>query len=123
MGRYEVSRGRDSQIRFTLFAVNGEIIATSVGFLSKDECLAALESSRKLCRCHVEDQTSSRCIGLRAPKFEIYIDKVGEFRFRQRDRKGNILCISEGYRSKRSCQNGIVSIAKNAPDAVVVSYI
>ncbi|MEG2204009.1 MAG: YegP family protein, partial [Oscillospiraceae bacterium] len=41
------------------------------------------------------------------------------FRFRLKARNGEIIAVSEGYRTKASCENGIESVRKNAPDAKV----
>jgi len=54
------------------------------------------------------------------PKFEIYTDKAGEFRFRLKATNGQIIAVSEGYKAMASCQNGIESVKKNAVDAPVV---
>mgnify|MGYP002635888100 CR=1 FL=1 len=56
-----------------------------------------------------------------AGKFEIYSDnKGGKFRFRLKAGNGEIIASSEDYESKASAKNGIGSIKKNAPDAIVV---
>ena len=54
------------------------------------------------------------------PKFEMYEDKGGEFRFRLKARNGEIIATSEGYKAKASCENGIESVKKNAPEAEIV---
>ena len=54
------------------------------------------------------------------PKFEIYADKAGEFRFRLKARNGEIIAVSEGYVNKPNCENGVESVRKNAPEAEVV---
>ena len=54
------------------------------------------------------------------PKFEVYTDKGGEFRFRLKAKNGQIIAVSEGYKAKASCLNGIESVKKNAPEAPVV---
>ena len=41
----------------------------------------------------------------------------GEFRFRLKARNGEIIAVSEGYKAKASCMNGIESVKKNAPEA------
>lgn len=51
-----------------------------------------------------------------AGKFEIYEDKAGEFRFRLKAGNGEIILASEGYKQKASCENGIASVQKNAPE-------
>lgn len=54
------------------------------------------------------------------PKFEIYKDKAGEYRFRLKAPNGEIIAVGEGYTTKASCLNGIESIKENAPKAAVV---
>lgn len=50
------------------------------------------------------------------PKFEIFKDVRGEFRFRLLAKNGEpILRSSEGYVTKQGCQNGIASVKGNAP--------
>ena len=51
-----------------------------------------------------------------AGKFECYIDKAGEFRFRLKAANGNTILASEGYKSKSGCANGIESVRKNCTD-------
>ncbi len=53
-------------------------------------------------------------------KFEVYKDKSGEYRFRLKAGNGQVIAISEGYKSKTSCMNGIESVKKNAPTAAIV---
>lgn len=49
-------------------------------------------------------------------KFELYKDKGGEYRFRLKASNGQNILKSEGYTTKSSCENGIESVKKNAPD-------
>lgn len=53
------------------------------------------------------------------PQFEITKDAAGEYRFRLRAPNGEIIAISESYKSKDSCKNGIASIKENAPKAII----
>ena len=55
-----------------------------------------------------------------AGKFEITQDKAGKYRFRLKAGNGEIIAVSEAYETKASAKNGIESVKKNAPDAVVV---
>lgn len=54
------------------------------------------------------------------PKFEVYTDKAGEYRFRLKASNGQIIAVGEGYKAKASCLNGIESVKKNAPGASIV---
>ena len=67
----------------------------------------------------LEDQTVAEVAAVTNPKFELYTDKAGEFRFRLKARNGEIIAVSEGYKAKASCLNGIDSVRRNAPDAAV----
>lgn len=49
-----------------------------------------------------------------AGKFEVYKDKAGEFRFRLKAGNGQTLLVSEGYKAKPSCMNGVDSVRKNS---------
>ena len=53
------------------------------------------------------------------PKWEVYKDAKGEFRFRLKASNGEIIVTGEGYKAKDGLMNGIESIKKNAPDAKV----
>ena len=53
------------------------------------------------------------------PKFEIFKDKNGKFRFRLKAPNGEIIATSEVYETKQGCENGIASVQENAPKAIV----
>ena len=55
-----------------------------------------------------------------AAKFVVFYDKAKKFRFRLLATNGEIIAVGEAYESKASCLNGIKSIQKNAPTAVLV---
>lgn len=47
-------------------------------------------------------------------KFEIYKDKREEFRFRLKAGNGKTILVSEGYKTKTNCINGIESVRINS---------
>ena len=53
-------------------------------------------------------------------KFEVWVDKAGEYRFNLKAPNGEVIATSEGYKSRDSCMNGIQSVKKNAPKAKIV---
>ena len=55
-----------------------------------------------------------------AAKFELYVDKGGEYRFNLKASNGEVIASSEGYKSKASAVNGIESVKKNAATAEIV---
>ena len=116
MGKFIV-KTTSTGIKFDLKASNGEVIATSEVYASKAACLNGIESVKANCVGDVEDQTVEGFEAVKHPKFEVYQDKAGEYRFRLKARNGEIIAVSEGYKAKASCFNGIESVKKNAPDA------
>ncbi len=120
MGKFVV-RETNTGIKFDLKAGNGEVIATSEVYTSEAACMNGVESVKKNAPiAPVEDQTVEGYATEKHPKFEVYKDKAGEFRFRLKATNGQIIATGEGYTSKSGCMNGIESIKKNAPDADVV---
>lgn len=120
MGKFAIKRVKTG-IKFNLKAGNGEIIATSEVYASESACKNGIESVRKNAPiANLEDQTVEGFETLTNPKFEVYTDKAGEFRFRLKARNGEIIAVSEGYTRRSSCLNGIESVRKNAPEADVV---
>ena len=119
MGKFVVKATKTGFV-FNLKAGNGETIATSEVYTTEAACLKGVESVRKnAVDAKLEDQTVAEVAAVTNPKFEMYTDKAGEFRFRLKARNGEIIAVSEGYKAKASCLNGIDSVRRNAPDAAV----
>ena len=120
MGKFVV-RKTNTGVKFDLKAGNGEVIATSEIYTTEDACRNGVESVRKNAPvAAVEDQTVEGFAAEKHPKFEVYEDKAGEYRFRLKATNGQIIAVSEGYKAKASCMNGIESVKTNAPEAPVV---
>lgn len=120
MGKFVVAEAAGGY-KFVLKANNGQVIASSEIYASENSCLGGVESVRKnSVIAKLEDQTEEGFKKVTNPKFEVYTDKAGEFRFRLKARNGEIIAASEGYTGKPSCLKGIASVQKNAPEAKVV---
>ena len=119
MGKFVIKTTK-SGIKFDLKANNGEVIATSEVYTSEAACRKGIESVRTNALSAIEDQTVEPVEVQKHPKYEVYVDKAGEFRFRLKARNGEIIAVSEGYKQKPSCLNGIDSVKRNAPEAEIV---
>ena len=119
MGKFVIKTGKTG-VRFNLQATNGQVIGTSEIYKSDASCLNGIDSVRRCSAGGIEDLTVEPVEKVKHPKFEVYLDKAGEYRFRLKARNGEIILASEGYKEKKSCLNGIESVKKNAPDAEVV---
>ena len=120
MGKF-IIRKTSTGIKFDLKAGNGEVIATSEVYTTKDACKKGVASVQKNAAiAATEDQTVEGFKTEKNPKFEIYQDKKKEYRFRLKAANGQIIATGEGYKELKSCKNGIASIKKNAPAAKIV---
>ena len=133
--KYELYQDKRGEYRWRLRHQNGNIIADSAeGYSSKAGALNGIESVKKnvgeadIKEIATEPElkpesvivTPSPPLPTPAPpaKFELYQDKVSEYRWRLRHQNGNIIADSaEGYSSKAGALNGIESVKKNVGEA------
>lgn len=116
-----VIKATKTGVKFNLKASNGEIILSSQVYKAESYCRNGIASVVKNApAAAIEDQTLEGFARQKCPKFEIYTDKAGESRFRLKAVNGQIIGVSEGYKSLKTCQNGIASVVKNAAEAPIV---
>lgn len=120
MGKFVVKNTKTG-IKFDLKATNGQVIATSEVYTGKPACLNGIASVKtNSVVAGIEDQTTEGYATVKCPKFEVYTDKSGEFRFRLKAKNGQIIAVSEGYTTLANCMNGVESVKNNAPEAEIV---
>lgn len=120
MGKFIITQTKTG-IKFSLKAGNGEVIASSQIYKEESYCRKGIASViRNAPVAAIEDQTVEGFTVEKNPKFEIYKDKAGEFRFRLKATNGQIIATGEGYKAMAGCKNGIASVKKNAVDAAII---
>lgn len=127
MGKFIIKKTPSGGFNFSLYAANMEKIAVSSQiYTTKAACKNGIASIGKhAVKCinenKIEDQTLKKSEAKTCPKFEIYFDKAGLYRYRLIASNGESIAMSEdGYKSKSGCLNGIKSVSVNAPDAEIV---
>lgn len=105
MGKFVITTRKNGEFQFSLKAGNGQEILASEGYAAKASCVNGIESVRK----NAQDEH----------KFEKKTSTNGKFYFNLKATNGQVIGTSEMYESERSCDNGINSVATNAPDATV----
>lgn len=119
MSRF-VIRAVSSGVKFDLHAANGQTVLTSEVYNTAAACRKGIESVRKNApAARIENQTEEGFRLLTSPKFELYRDRAGQYRFRLKARNGAVIAVSDGYSTKAACRGGIESVMKNAGDAEV----
>ncbi len=103
---------------FLLVATNGQPVGNSQVYKALKSALTGVESV-KSCSvvAEVEDTTANEVEEKKNPKFVVYTDKKGEFRFKLQAANGQAILASEGYTTLAACKNGCASVAKNAAEA------
>ncbi len=109
MGKFVVSLRKNGEFQFNLKATNGQVILSSEGYTTKAACLNGIESVKR------NSQEEKR--------FEKLTSKNGKFYFNLKATNGQIIGSSQMYESEASCDNGMASVAKNAPDAPTVEEL
>jgi len=104
-GKFEIKAGKNGKFRFNLKASNGQTILSSESYDSRSSCEKGIESVRK--------NAGSEA------RFERKSAKDGSAYFVLKASNGEPIGKSEMYKTKRSMENGIASVGKNAPTAAV----
>jgi uncharacterized protein len=112
MGRITIQETKKG-FTFHLQAGNGKIIGTSELYNTKDACKKGAASLKT-------NAGSAEVNGAKSPKFEVYTDKAGQFRFSLTAKNGEKILASEGYTTRAACLHGIKSVKTNAEAAAVV---
>jgi len=120
MGRFVIKATVNNEFMFNLLADNNEVIATSQTYKSVENAKIGIDSVKANANASVEDKTA-KAAELPCPKFEIFNDVEGKFRFHLKASNGEIVAASQGYTTKENCQKGIASVKNNAPKADVVT--
>lgn len=119
MGKFVIYE-KESGFRFRLKAANGETIATSELYTTLPSAQSGIESVRKNGpKAKLEDLTQPGGKKVTNPRFQLFEDKAGYYRFNLYARNGQIVASSQGYTSREACLAGIESVRANAPDAPI----
>ena len=127
MGIFIIKKTPSGAFNFSLLAANKQKIAVaSQVYTTKASCKTGMASVGKnaancIAEDRIEDKTLKNTEPKTCPKFEIYLDKAGLYRYRLYASNGESIAISEdGYKSKSGCINGMKSASVNAIDAEII---
>ena len=115
MGKFVIKQTATG-FNFQLKAGNGETIGVSEVYASLASCKKGIASVQRNAVVAGVQDTTVEGETVKHPKFEVYTDKSGEFRFRLKATNGQVIAVSEGYAAMASCVNGVESVKKNAVD-------
>lgn len=115
-GKFEINKSKDGKkFFFNLYASNKVGIATSQMYSSSQSAMNGVKSViANADKAPIEDQSLKNYETLPYPKWEIYVDNGGKYRFRLNASNGSCVCHSQGYTTKNACKNGIDSIIRSS---------
>lgn len=120
-GKFDIRRAKDGRYFFSLYASNHMVIAYSQIYSSTNSVTTGINSViANASKAPTEDTTLKNPTSLPYPKWEIYIDKAGQYRFRLYASNGLCVChASHGYQTKSGAKGGIESIKRFCAEARV----
>lgn len=119
-GAFDIKKSRDGRYVFNLYAANRVIVATSQIYSSSQSAITGIKSViANAERANVEDQTLKQYQPQPYPKWEIYVDKGGQYRWRLLATNGSCILHSQGYTQKSTCKKGIESVIRTAKSAQI----
>ncbi len=126
-GVFEVICDVAGRFRFHLKAANGQIIAVSHSYGTKENALKGIASIKtnapiaKTADLTTGGPMPEHQAGIaQDPVFEIQFNAPDRFRFHLKAANGQIIAVSQSYLSKQSTENGIASMKTNAPMAKII---
>jgi uncharacterized protein YegP (UPF0339 family) len=105
MGKFVITKRVNGEFGFSLKTGNGETILSSEGYTTKVNCQNGIDSVKR----HAPDEN----------KYDRKIASNGKFYFTLEATNGQTIGISELYESETGCNNGILSVKMQAPDAII----
>jgi uncharacterized protein YegP (UPF0339 family) len=120
-GKFDIQKAKDGRFFFSLYSSNGAVVAYSQIYSSLSAVNTGIASViNNASKAEIEDTTLKKPTSLPCPKWEIYIDKAEQYRFRLYATNGLCVChSSHGYSTKSGCKGGIDSIKRYAAEATV----
>jgi hypothetical protein len=117
MPKFQVYKDAAGKFRFRLIAGNNQIVAVGEAYEKHAGCINGIRSIQKNCGAEIEDLILKNK-KVPNPKYQIYKDSAGKFRFRLKASNGEIIAEGEGYESKEGCLNGI-NVVRSSCDAEI----
>lgn len=119
MGKFVIKRAKDG-FTFSFLGTDEKIIGSSEVYTSKTSTKGGIESVKKNAGAAIEDQTQKDCKVEKTPKWEIFKDKAGGFRFRLIATNGKNVIHTSAFKTLADANNALATIRKTAKAASIV---
>lgn len=119
MGKFVIKRATGG-FTFSFLGTDEKIIGSSEVYTSKTSAKGGIESVKRNATAVIEDQTQKDYKVEKTPKWEIFKDKSGGFRFRLIATNGKNVIHTSAFKTLAAANEGLSTIKKTAKAAPVV---
>ncbi len=131
-GVFEIICDVGGKFRFHLKAANGQIVAVSQSYGTKEAAIKGIASIKK--NAPIAKTADFSTVGevlpelrheggiVQDPVFELQSSTGDRFRFHLKAANGEIIAVSQSYLTRQSAEKGIESVKKNAPIAKIIDH-
>ncbi len=116
--KFQLYKDAAEKFRFRLLDKDGKIVAVGEAYQQHSSCINGIKSIQKNCTSNIEDLTVEDGPRIIHPKYQIFKDAAGEFRFHLKASNGEIIAESKGYKTKEECQS-ILDAVKSSCNAEI----
>lgn len=116
--KFVIKKAKDG-LTFSFVNASGDTLASSEVYTSKVSTKAGIASVQKNAGAAIEDQTVKDHEVVKTPKWEIFKDKAGGFRFRLIATNGKNVVHTSGYKTLDDAKKALTSLKKAAPSAPI----
>ncbi len=115
--KFQIYKDADEKCRFRLLDENNKIAASGEAYEKHASCLNGIKSVQKNCNSEIEDLTiEDRKVP--NPKYQIYQDVSGKYRFRLNASNGEVIADSSSFETKQDCLKTL-EVVKNSCNAEI----
>ena len=115
MGKFLIKKV-PTGFKFDLKDAHGDTVATGEVYTTKASCLKGVQGILAIAP---NAPTVAEGEVAKNPKFEVFRDKKGQFRFRLIARNGKIIAASEAHMTLYGCERAIDSVRSAAEKATI----
>ena len=131
-GVFEIICDVGGKFRFHLKAANGQIVAVSQSYGTKESAIKGIASIKT--NAPIAKIADFSTVGeilpelrheggiVQDPVFELQSSTGDKFRFHLKAANGEIIAVSQSYLTRQAAEKGIESVKKNAPMAKIIDH-
>lgn len=109
--KYVIKVLKSGAYKFELTSPAGKCIVKSGEYTLKRSCVSGIQSVQKNGSTkNIEDRTAAKIVKMPNPKYEIFLDEAGKYRFNLKAPNGYVILTSSAYSSVKSCTRVIENV-------------